>query len=100
MARISNGEYTQLGIGDCGHVVEAWPQVQHLGSRFPRVICTDCTLALYGVSVGDGEVAVVNMVRKVKTTPPKEVHKQRARRKPAARMSSVYESFLKQEGLF
>ena len=36
-------DYSQLGIGDCGHVVHTWPQVYELGGRGLTVICEDCT---------------------------------------------------------
>lgn len=38
--------YAQLMIGQCGHVVSAWPAVRSLSKRKTIVICDTCTLDL------------------------------------------------------
>lgn len=51
MPRVSetylHGIYTQLAIGDCGHVLTAWPQIHTKGERW--AICDDCSRERLGL---------------------------------------------------
>lgn len=53
----SSYDYTQLGLGICGHVVGTWPQITDLGGRNPQVICDTCTREKYALP--DDEVLTV-----------------------------------------
>lgn len=88
--------YTQLVIGFCGHVVQAWPQVRPIGGT-PEVICEECTEAKWkigpndGLSVwvaidkspdeDDGPVTTANATRKA-VTPRKSPPKPRKKAEP------------------
>jgi hypothetical protein len=95
--------YIQLGIGDCGHVVETWPLLTSLANTNPRVFCDDCTRLKYGIDNGE-QFVTVGLKSKPKpkydetdpdmpTPPAKRVAKPRKPR-------SVLDTLLAQEGLF
>jgi hypothetical protein len=88
--------YTQLGIGICGHVVGTWPQIAELGGRNPEVICETCMRERFEL---DGEEVVVWVRLKETETVglPKPAPKPRVKKpKPL----SPWQTLLQQEGLF
>jgi hypothetical protein len=85
--------YTQLAIGDCGHVVVAWPLVAELGGRNPEVVCEECTKAKYGLV----DELLVWVRIKEPTVKPVAPSKPRAKKEKAL---SPWQSLLRQEGLF
>lgn len=94
MARQSN-VYTQLAIGTCGHVVQAWPQVCGLGGSNPEVPCVDCTREKYGLEFTDELVMWVGL--KPEPKKPAVVAKTK---KPRKQKLSPFNELLRQEGLF
>ena len=92
----SNGEYTQLGIGDCGHIVELWPMVTDFGGKNPRVICDDCTRIHYGIDNGD-QFFIVKVVEKKDQSNRKPPPKKRAPRAPKPKTG--FAALLEREGL-
>jgi len=93
-SRSNRDTYTQLAIGDCGHVVQMWPVVTDLGGANPRVICDDCTKEQYGIA--RGEQFVIVRVRQPDKSKPKPRKSTPRKPKPL----SPFQQLLKQEGLF
>lgn len=73
MARRAHN-YTQLGFGECGHVVQTWPLLTDLGGKNPRVFCEECEkselgldnaeayAAMYGIPVEEVDLSQVSVV--------------------------------------
>ncbi len=78
---VSNGTYTQLGIGDCGHVVGTWPLVTNIAGGDKRVICDTCTREKYGIRNGE-EFAIVRLLENKPAPRPKDLPRKRAKRAP------------------
>lgn len=75
---VSNGTYTQLGIGDCGHVVNAWPLLTDFAGGNKRVFCDDCTRERYGIH--SDEFVTVLLVERKPEPRPKGLPRKRAKK--------------------
>lgn len=89
--------YTQLGIGDCGHVVVTWPQVADIGGRNPVVVCEQCMREKYGLSV-DEQLLVWVALKETSVTPA--VSKPKVKREKKPKPLTPWQTLLQQEGLF
>jgi len=90
----SRYDYSQLGIGVCGHVVHTWPQIFELGGRGLVVICEDCTRIANELPDSEGLHVWVPLVEKSKPATAKAEPKPK-KVKPL----SPFDQLLQQEGL-
>lgn len=82
----ANYSYTQLVIGDCGHLCQAWPIIADLGGANPKVVCEDCTAELYGLEEHAATGIAVWVRVKEKPESTKKKSKPRAKKAPKPNM--------------
>jgi hypothetical protein len=99
---VNRGEYNQLGIGDCGHVVTTWPLRGSLWGNKARVICDDCTRTEYGVLNGENFIWVRLKEKGVTPTlladQPKRKRTPRKKAVPKPKPLGTLAALLKREG--
>lgn len=87
--------YTQLCIGDCGHICDAWPLVSRLGES-GQVVCRECTAKEYGLDHDEASgLAVWVRVKEKNTAPKTNTPKPRKRKEPKP---NVWDQFMPGSG--
>lgn len=94
MASESKFNYRQTIIGDCGHVCDAWPQIDQLVTGKSFVICDDCTRQQFDIPESERLFVWVRVKPLKKPTAPQK------RLPPKPKKVNPFLAMLGQESLF